>query len=365
MISGSGLGSSGTSTTGGVSMTGTGGGGVEVVPQAARVIATPPKSRRDDQFCVKLAAARKAGNATSEFMTRSPRETRPEAIRPARGGQALAPALYLVATPIGNLRDITLRALDVLTGADRVLAEDTRVTRRLLDAYDIEAKLQPYHDHNAPAVRPEILDALENGERIALVSDAGTPLVSDPGYKLARDVINAGHDVIAIPGASAVLTALSIAGLPTDCFTFAGFPPAKTVAREKWLNGFKSAPGSLILYEGASRLPASLASLAKVLGDREAAVCRELTKLYEEAVRGNLSDLAAQYAESGPPKGEVVIVIGPAPDEDWSEARIDEALAEALKTDRVKDAASAVATASGWARRDVYARAIALKGDDR
>jgi 16S rRNA (cytidine1402-2'-O)-methyltransferase len=259
------------------------------------------------------------------------------------------------------LRDITLRALDTLSAADRVLAEDTRVTRRLLDAHGIEARLQPYHDHNAPAVRPEILEALEAGEVIALVSDAGTPLVSDPGYKLARDVIEAGHRVIAIPGASAVLTALCIAGLPTDCFTFAGFPPPKTAAREKWLEGHKTAAGSLVIYEGASRLPASLESMAKILGDRDAAVCRELTKLYEEAVRGSLSELAARYAETGPPKGEVVIVIGPAPVEDWNDARVDAALGEALTRLRVKDAASEVAAVSGWARRDVYARALALR----
>ena len=294
-------------------------------------------------------------------MTETPSEIQAEAIRQGRKGQALGPGLYLVATPIGNLRDITLRALDVLGAADTVLAEDTRVTRRLLDAYDIRAKLQAYHDHNGEKVRPRIIEALEGGARIALVSDAGTPLVSDPGYKLARAAIEAGIDVVAIPGASAVLTALTIAGLPTDCFTFAGFPPPKAGPREAWLETYRHVPGSLVIYEGASRLPASLASMAKLFGPRPAAVCRELTKMHEEARRGTLDTLAAHYAEAGPPRGEVVVVIGPPPADDWDEARIDAALRAALEDMRVKDAASRVAEASGWARRDVYARALALK----
>ena len=172
----------------------------------------------------------------------------------------MQPGLYLVSTPIGNLRDITLRALDVLGAADRVLAEDTRVTRRLLDAYGLRAELQPYHDHNGEKVRPGILADLESGAVIALVSDAGTPLVSDPGFKLARAAIERDVAVFAIPGASAVLSALAIAGQPTDCFTFAGFPPQKTGARETWLAQFRDVPGTLVLYEGTSRLPAALAS---------------------------------------------------------------------------------------------------------
>ncbi|WP_203291144.1 16S rRNA (cytidine(1402)-2'-O)-methyltransferase [Maricaulis parjimensis] len=294
-------------------------------------------------------------------MTGTPSEIQGEASRHRAAGQALAPGLYLVATPIGNLRDITLRALDVLAAADRVLAEDTRVTRRLLDAHGIRAELQPYHDHNGEKVRPGILDDLAAGGVIALVSDAGTPLVSDPGFKLAREAIARDVDVIAIPGASAVLTALSIAGLPTDCFTFAGFPPQKTGARETWLSGFADVPGSLVIYEGNSRLPASLASMLKVLGDRPAAVCRELTKLHEEARRGTLSELAAHYEEAGSPRGEIVIVVGPKQDQGWDEARIDAALGEAMTRLRVKDAASEIAAESGWSRRDVYARAQALK----
>jgi 16S rRNA (cytidine1402-2'-O)-methyltransferase len=298
-------------------------------------------------------------------MTQSPKEFQPEAIRPARGGQALAPGLYLVATPIGNLRDVTLRCLDVLAGADRVLAEDTRVTRRLLDAYGIEARLQPYHDHNGDKVRPRVLAAIAAGEIIALVSDAGTPLVSDPGYKLAHAVIEAGMMVTAIPGASAVLSALCVAGLPTDCFTFAGFPPPKTAAREAWLKPFREIRGSLVIYEGASRLPASLASMARVLGPRQAAVCRELTKFHEEVRRGTLDELAAHYLEAGPPRGEMVIVVGPGPEDHWDEARIDMALGQVMAEMRIKEAAARIAEVSGWSKRDVYARALVLKGDAR
>ncbi len=296
-------------------------------------------------------------------MTRSPSEFQPEAIRPDTRGQALAPGLYLVATPIGNLRDITLRALDVLRAADRILAEDTRVTRRLLDAYEIEGRLQAYHDHNAEKVRPELLEALASGETIAMVSDAGTPMVSDPGYKLARAAIEAGADVIAIPGASALLAALCIAGQPTDRFTFAGFPPPKTVGREKWLQYLPDRTGTLVFYEGVSRISDSLASMARILGDRPAAVCRELTKLHEEARRGSLSELAAHYAEAGPPRGEAVIVVGPPADTDWSAEQIDLALQEALAEMRVKQASAHVAEMSGWSKRDVYARAIALRSD--
>lgn len=296
-------------------------------------------------------------------MTRSPSEFQPEAIRPDTRGQALAPGLYLVATPIGNLRDITLRALDVLRAADRILAEDTRVTRRLLDAYEIEGRLQAYHDHNAEKVRPELLDALADGEIVAMVSDAGTPMVSDPGYKLARAAIEAGADVVAIPGASALLAALCIAGQPTDRFTFAGFPPPRTVGREKWLQDLPDRTGTLVFYEGVSRIADSLASMAKVLGDRPAAVCRELTKLHEEARRGSLSELAAHYAEAGPPRGEAVIVVGPPADTDWTAEQIDLALQEALADMRVKQASAHIAEMSGWSRRDVYARAIALRSD--
>jgi 16S rRNA (cytidine1402-2'-O)-methyltransferase len=271
----------------------------------------------------------------------------------------------LVSTPIGNLRDITLRALDVLAGADLVLAEDTRVTRRLLDAYEIDAKLQSYHDHNGEKIRPLVLQHLEDGARIALVSDAGTPLISDPGFKLAREVIAAGYEVTAIPGASAVLSALCVAGLPTDSFTFAGFPPPKAAARESWMQGFATARSTLVFYEGASRVPDCLASAAKVFGDRPAAVCRELTKLHEEARRGRLSELATDFAQTGAPRGEVVIVVGPPSEDGWDQDRIDTALSIALSEMRIKEASALVAEQSGWPRRDVYARALALKEDGR
>lgn len=334
-----------------------------MVEQAATASAVNEMTARarGARLCVMVEKTDTARERMTDSMTGTPSENPGEAIRQGRKGQAPAPGLYLVSTPIGNLRDITLRALDVLGAADRILAEDTRVTRRLLDAYGIRAELQAYHDHNGEKVRPGILDDLDAGACMALVSDAGTPLVSDPGYKLARDAIARGINVVAIPGASAVLTALAIAGLPTDCFTFAGFPPQKAGPREAWLEPYRHLPGSLVIYEGTSRLPASLASMFKVFGDRPAAVCRELTKLHEEARRGSLSDLAAHYAEAGPPRGEVVIVIGPAAEDDWTEARIDTALATALADMRVKDAAAAVAEVSGWSRRDVYARALALK----
>ncbi|MHA6287851.1 16S rRNA (cytidine(1402)-2'-O)-methyltransferase [Maricaulis sp. CAU 1757] len=294
-------------------------------------------------------------------MTDTPRKILSEASRRSAGGQALDPGLYLVSTPIGNLRDITLRALDVLGAADRVLAEDTRVTRRLLDAHSIRADLSAYHDHNGDRVRPEILDALDGGAVIALVSDAGTPLVSDPGFKLVREAIARNIRVVPVPGASAVLSALTMAGLPTDSFAFAGFPPPRAAAREAWLAEFRHVPGTLVFYEGASRVDATLASMAKVFGPRPAAVCRELTKMYEEARRGTLADLAEHYAGAGAPRGEIVIVVGPPEDDSWDAGRIDAALEKALQDMRVKDAAREVALASGWSRRDVYARALSLK----
>ena len=324
-------------------------------------IAMTARQRRA-RLCANVSIDRAIRELKTESMTETSREILGEAIRRSGKGQALGRGLYLVSTPIGNLRDITLRALDVLSQVDRVLAEDTRVTRRLLDAYGLKVELTAYHDHNGERVRPGVLADLEAGGRVALVSDAGTPLVSDPGYKLARDAIAADIPVMAIPGASAVLAALAIAGLPTDCFTFAGFPPQKAGPRETWLEAFRHVPGSLVFYEGVSRLPAMIASLAGVLGDRQAAVCRELTKLHEEARRGSLSELAAHYAQAGAPRGEVVIVVGPPEADDWDAGRIDTALRAALEDMRVKEAAGHVAEASGWPRRDVYARALALKG---
>src|ERR1700748_3248786 len=230
---------------------------------------------------------------------------------PALDTSPLAAGLYVVATPIGNLRDITLRALDVLAAADLVLAEDTRVAGKLLAAYGLSAKLERYDEHGAERSRPKALAALAEGKRVALVSDAGTPLVSDPGFKLVREAAAEGYPVIPIPGASALLAGLSAAGLPTDRFLFAGFPPPKSAARRTFLEELSPLRATLVFFEGGSRLAASLADMAAVLGgDREAVVCRELTKLYETFYRGLLADLAAD-PELDAPKGEIVILVGP------------------------------------------------------
>lgn len=209
---------------------------------------------------------------------------------PALDDAPLAPGLYVVATPIGNLRDITLRALDVLHAADLVLAEDTRVAGKLLSAYGLSARLERYDEHGAERTRPKAMAALAEGKRVALVSDAGTPLVSDPGYRLVKAAAEVGFPVFPIPGASALLAGLSVAGLPTDRFLFAGFPPPKSAARRTFLEELAGLRATLVFFEGGSRLAASLADMAAVLGDREAVVCRELTKLYETVIRGRLSD---------------------------------------------------------------------------
>jgi 16S rRNA (cytidine1402-2'-O)-methyltransferase len=266
-----------------------------------------------------------------------------------------------VATPIGNLRDITLRALDVLAAADLVLAEDTRVTGKLLSVYGLSKRLERYDEHAAERARPKALAALAEGARVALVSDAGTPLVSDPGYRLALEAAQAGAAVYPVPGASAALAALSVAGLPTDRFLFAGFPPPKSAARRTFLEGLKSVRATLILFEGASRLGASLADMAAVLGPRPAAVARELTKLHETVVRGDLATLAANPTLAAP-KGEVVVVIGPPPEAPPEALDPDAALAEALTRLSPADAAREVAAATGLERRALYRRAVELKG---
>jgi len=281
---------------------------------------------------------------------------------PALSDAPLAPGLYLVATPIGNLRDITLRALDVLAAADLVLAEDTRVTGKLLAAYGLSKRLERYDEHAAARARPKVLAALAEGGRVALVSDAGTPLVSDPGYRLVTEALEAGASVWPIPGASAALAALGVAGLPTDRFLFAGFPPPKSAARRTFLESLKGVRATLILFEGASRLGASLADMAAVLGPRPAAVARELTKLHETTLRGDLASLAADPALAAP-KGEVVIVIGPPPEGAASAPEdVDAALAEAAGRLSPADAAREVAAATGLPRRELYRRALALKG---
>ncbi len=276
--------------------------------------------------------------------------------------EKLAPGLYVVSTPIGNLRDITLRALDVLGLADEVLAEDTRQTRKLFDAYGLSAKLSPYHDHNGAERRPAIIAALREGKRIALVSDAGTPLISDPGFKLVREAVAAGVRVIPIPGASAPLSALVLSGLPSDRFLFAGFPPSKPQAREKWLAELSSVDATLILFETGPRLAASLAAMAEGFGgSRDAVVARELTKLFEEARRGSLSELAAAFAYEAPPKGEIVVLVGPPVADEVSESDLDRALEEALDRLPMKQAAAEIAERFGLPRRTAYQRALALK----
>jgi 16S rRNA (cytidine1402-2'-O)-methyltransferase len=278
----------------------------------------------------------------------------------AEGAPALAPGLYLVATPIGNLADITLRALDVLRRCDLVACEDTRVTGKLLAHYGIRAELLRYDDHSGAAARAALLKRLGAGARVALVSDAGTPLVSDPGYKLLREAAAAGVAIVPVPGASAVLSALQVSALPPDRFLFAGFLPPKQAARKKAIGALAAVPATLVFYETGPRLAASLADLAEALGPRPAAVARELTKLFEEVRRAPLDELAAQYRDAPLPKGEIAIVVGPPAEEEASASDIDALLERALAVMSVRDAAASVAEASGQPRKDVYRRALAL-----
>lgn len=278
----------------------------------------------------------------------------------------LVAGLHVVSTPIGNLRDITLRALEILAAADVIACEDTRVTRKLLDHYGIATPLTPYHDHNAERVRPRLLARLETGHSVALVSDAGTPLISDPGYKLVRAAREAGVAVSAAPGPSSVLMALCMAALPTDRFHFDGFLPGRENARRTRIAELARIDATLVLFETGPRLASALRDLADGLGPREAAICRELTKLHEEVRRGDLPTLATTYAVESTPKGEIVLVIAP-PEAAKAETAddIDALLAEAVKRMSVKDAVAEIASVTGAARRDVYARAIALTRDDR
>jgi len=273
----------------------------------------------------------------------------------------LTGGLYLVATPIGNLRDITLRALETLAAADMIACEDTRITRRLLDHYGISTPLTPYHEHNAAAARPKLLDKLAAGEAVALVSDAGTPLVSDPGFKLVRAVHEQAHTVTALPGASAALAALVSAGLPTDRFFFEGFLPAKEGQRKTRIAELARIPATLIFYESGPRLPAALADLSAGLGPRDAAICRELTKLHEEIRRASLAELAQAYDDGAETRGEIVIVVAPPAEEDaLNDSEIDAMLRRALNNASVKDAVSEVASATGRPRREIYRRALAM-----
>lgn len=284
----------------------------------------------------------------------------------AVGGERLAapkaaPGLYLVATPIGNLGDITLRALETLAGVDIIACEDTRITRRLTERYAISARLTPYHEHNAAEMRPKILAQLAQGASIALVSDAGTPLISDPGFKLVREASSAGFSVVALPGPSSVLAALSVAALPTNRFFFEGFLPPKQAARRARLTELARLDATLVLFESGSRVQETLADLAAIMGARDAAICREMTKLHEEIKRSTLAGLA-QSAATLETRGEFVLVIGP--QAEGSQAmtvdEVDNLLRERLARDSVKDAVAHAVEVSGRPRREIYARALEL-----
>jgi 16S rRNA (cytidine1402-2'-O)-methyltransferase len=270
--------------------------------------------------------------------------------------------LYLVATPIGNLGDVTLRALETLAGADVIACEDTRVTRKLTDRYGITTPLTAYHEHNAAEARPRLLSRLAEGQSVALVSDAGTPLVSDPGYKLVQAAREAGHHVTALPGASAVLAALTIGGLPTDRFFFEGFLPPKQSARQKRIAALANIQATLILFESGTRVASTLADLAGTLGSRPAAICRELTKLHEEVKGESLDVLARLYAGDAETRGEFVILVAP-PAEEQGADDIDALLKRALSRVSVKDAVGEVAVATGRPRREIYQRALVLTKD--
>ncbi len=272
----------------------------------------------------------------------------------------LAPGLYIVATPIGNLGDLSPRAAEVLSGAAVIAVEDSRVTAKLLNHIGIKRPMTPYHDHNAESVRPGLIARMSR-EAVALVSDAGTPLISDPGYKLVRDARAAGHLVVTVPGPCAAIAALTLAGLPTDRFLYLGFLPPKAAAKATAIREVAAVRATLVLYESGPRLGATLATLAAELGDRDAAVTREITKRFEEAVTGSLSDLAARYADS-PPRGEIVIVIAPPGEPEAASAEdADTALAEALTRLSTGQAASEVAKKLGVDRKALYARALEFK----
>jgi 16S rRNA (cytidine1402-2'-O)-methyltransferase len=271
------------------------------------------------------------------------------------------PGLHLVATPIGNLGDITLRALETLAGVDVIACEDTRITHRLTERYGISALLKPYHEHNATLARPKILEKLAQGGSVALVSDAGTPLISDPGFKLVREATAAGHPVIALPGPSSVLAALAVAALPTDRFFFDGFLPSKQGARRARLAELARIDATLVLFESGNRIADSLRDMAAIMAEREAAVCRELTKLHEEVRRATLADLAAG-ADALETRGEFVVVIGPpaAGAQEMAQDQLDELLRAALAHGSVKDAVAQALEVSGRPRREIYARALEL-----
>jgi len=276
----------------------------------------------------------------------------------------LAPGLYLVATPIGNLADISLRALSVLARAELIAAEDTRHSKKLLSHFGIGGELTPYHEHNAAKERPRLLARLGAGQSVALISDAGTPLISDPGYKLVREALDAGFMVISIPGPSAALAALTSVGLPTDTFLFAGFLPPKSGPRRARLEELKTVPATLVFFESAPRLAKSLADMADLLGPRDAAIAKELTKLHERVTRGTLGRLAEDLADAESLKGEFVVVVAPpATDETGaSDEKIVEQLGRALKVESFRDAVRSVAEVLQVSRARVYELGLKLTG---
>jgi 16S rRNA (cytidine1402-2'-O)-methyltransferase len=312
------------------------------------------------------AATATSGGGERREPSEGAERSKPEAGRRAAASAPPTPGLHLVATPIGNLGDISLRALAVLRAADRVYCEDTRVSAKLFARYGIKVPLEPYHDHNAERVRPEILAALRRGERVALISDAGTPLVSDPGYKLVQAAIAEGLAVTAAPGPSAMLTALILSGLPPDRFLFAGFLPRRRMARRQVVAGWAALEATLIFYEAPPRLTAALTDMSEILGPRPAAVARELTKLHEEVRRAPLPELAEFYRREGPPRGEIVVVVGPPePAALLAENELDRRLKTAVAELGVRDAAARLAAETGLPRRVLYRRALVNRAGRR
>ncbi|WP_262693454.1 16S rRNA (cytidine(1402)-2'-O)-methyltransferase [Kordiimonas aquimaris] len=295
-------------------------------------------------------------------------KTKPTTETPHNDKEAsLSAGLYVVATPIGNLGDITSRALDTLRRVDIVACEDTRVTAKLMNAFLIKKPLIPYHEHNGQTQRPKLISKIKDGKSIALVSDAGTPLISDPGYKLVADVAASGLKVTTLPGPSAVVSALTLAGLPTDRFIFMGFSPNKTNARRNWFEAEKDNSATLVYYESARRLLNSLKDARYALKERSVVVCREISKKFEEVVRGNLDELVDYYETNGEPKGEVVVVIAP-PSKQNSQKQntnieTDKLLSTALKYMSVKTAAAFVAEVSGEKKNPLYKKALELSAE--
>jgi len=281
--------------------------------------------------------------------------------------EPISKGLHVVATPIGNLADISLRALATLAAADAVIAEDTRVTKTLLAHYGISTPLVSYHEHNAAVMRPHLIARLEGGAALALVSDAGTPLISDPGFRLVAEALARNIPVVSVPGASAVLAALVVAGLPTDRFFFEGFLPVKTGPRRQRIAELAPIPGTLVFFESPRRVAETLEDLAAILGPREGAVARELTKFFETVRRGPLPDLVTEFTAETPPKGEIVILVGPPGAENAiaGAETIDARLTTALETLSIKDAAAVVSAETGQPRRKVYARALELSARER